>query len=44
MPPGLNAFLFADLYGRARRVAASTVLLATVLSFVTAIGWLSLVG
>lgn len=42
MPPGLNAFLFADLYGKARRVAASTVLLATVLSFVTAVLWLSM--
>lgn len=44
MPPGLNAFLFADLYGRARRVAASTVLLATALSFVTAIAWLTVLG
>jgi predicted permease len=44
MAPGINAFLFADLYGRARRVAASTVLVATAASFVTALVWLSLLG
>lgn len=42
MAPGVNAFLFADLYGRARRVAASSVLIATAASFVTALVWLSL--
>lgn len=44
MAPGVNAFLFADLYGRARRVAASTVLVATAASFLTALLWLSLLG
>ena len=39
--PGVNAYLFADMYGRARRVAASTVLFATVACVVTATFWLS---
>ncbi|MFT7059618.1 MAG: putative permease, partial [Pseudorhodobacter sp.] len=30
MAPGVNAFLFANMYGAAKRVSASTVLLATV--------------
>ena len=40
MAPGVNAYLFADLYGSARRVAASAVLLATALSFFTIWFWL----
>jgi predicted permease len=39
--PGVNAYLFADIYGRARRVAASSVLVATVACAVTATFWLS---
>jgi hypothetical protein len=39
--PGVNAYLFADMYGRARRVAASSVLVATVACAVTATFWLS---
>jgi predicted permease len=39
--PGVNAYLFADMYGRARRVAASSVLVATVACAVTAAFWLS---
>jgi predicted permease len=42
MPPGVNAFIFAALYGVAMRVAASAVLIATALSVVTAWGWLQL--
>lgn len=42
MPPGINAYLFAIMYQRATGVAASTVLLATMLSVVTASGWLAL--
>lgn len=42
MAPGVNAFLFADMYGRARRIAASTVLTATLLSIVTAWLWMGL--
>lgn len=42
MAPGVNAYLFADMYGRARRVAASAVLIATGLTILTACGWLAL--
>jgi len=42
MPPGVNAYLFAALYGRAQRVAASSVLVATALSLLTAWFWLGL--
>jgi predicted permease len=40
--PGVNAYLFADMYGRARRVAASAVLFATVACALTAAFWLSI--
>lgn len=39
--PGVNAYLFADMYGVGRRVAASTVLIATALTMLTAWFWLS---
>lgn len=39
--PGVNAYLFADMYGRARRVAASSVLVATLGCAFTAALWLS---
>ncbi|WP_313349879.1 AEC family transporter [Paracoccus sp. (in: a-proteobacteria)] len=42
MPPGVNAYLFAALYGVAMRVSATAVLVATGLSMVTALLWLSL--
>nr|WP_213394783.1 AEC family transporter [Yoonia sp.] len=41
MAPGVNAYIFANMYGRARRVAASSVLLATGLSILTVWGWLA---
>lgn len=41
MAPGVNAYIFANMYGRARRVAASAVLLATAGSVVTVWFWLS---
>ena len=44
MAPGANAYLFAAMYGRATRVAASCVLLGTVLSVLTAAGWLALLA
>jgi len=44
MPPGINAYIFAALYGRAMRVAASTVLVATAASVLTAWVWLALLG
>ena len=42
MAPGMNAYIFANMYGRARRVAASSVLLATLSSIVTVWIWLIL--
>ncbi|MGZ9811576.1 AEC family transporter [Pseudoroseicyclus sp. H15] len=42
MAPGVNAYLFANMYGAARRVAASSVLIATGLSIFTASAWLQL--
>ncbi|MBB95505.1 MAG: malonate transporter [Rhodobacteraceae bacterium] len=44
MAPGFNAYIFANLYGRAKRVAASSVLLATGSSLVTVWMWLLLLG
>ena len=40
MAPGINAYLFADMYGVARRVVASAVLVGTVLTMLTASLWL----
>ena len=41
MAPGVNAYVFANMYGRAKRVAASSVLLATGLSLFTTWAWLA---
>ncbi|WP_113910820.1 AEC family transporter [Roseovarius dicentrarchi] len=41
MAPGINAYIFANMYGAARRVAASAVLIGTALSIVTVWMWLS---
>lgn len=40
MAPGVNAYIFANIYGAARRVAASAVLLSTVGSILTVWVWL----
>ena len=40
--PGVNAYLFADMYGAARRVSASAVLIGTLACILTASFWLSL--
>jgi predicted permease len=40
MAPGVNAYLFANVYGTAKRVAASAVLLATLASIGTIWMWL----
>jgi len=40
MAPGINTYVFADMYGRARRVAASAVLMGTGLSILTVWVWL----
>lgn len=42
MAPGVNAYLFANMYGAAKRVAASAVLIATALSIFTIWGWLAI--
>jgi len=44
MAPGFNAYIFANMYGRAKRVAASSVLIATGLSIFTVWVWLGLLG
>lgn len=44
MAPGFNAYIFASMYGRAKRVAASSVLLATGGSILTVWLWLTLLG
>jgi predicted permease len=44
MAPGANAYLFASMYQRAMRVAASCVLLGTALSVVSASVWLALLS
>ncbi|MEJ6401534.1 AEC family transporter [Yoonia sp. 2307UL14-13] len=41
MAPGINAYIFANLYGTARRVAASAVLMGTGLSILTIWVWLA---
>lgn len=41
MAPGVNTYIFADLYGAARRVAASGVLIGTTLSIATVWFWLA---
>ncbi|MRU16649.1 AEC family transporter [Roseovarius sp. A21] len=40
MAPGINTYIFANMYGRARRVAASAVLIATAVSILTVWMWL----
>lgn len=40
MPPGVNAYMFAFMYGVGKRVNASAVLVATALSIGTTWGWL----
>ncbi len=40
MAPGINTYIFANMYGAARRVAASSVLIGTALSILTVWIWL----
>lgn len=42
MAPGINAYLFANIYGAAKRVAASTVLVATAISTLSIWMWLAI--
>jgi malonate transporter len=39
--PGINAYVFANMYGAAKRVAASSVLIGTAMSILTTTLWLS---
>ena len=42
--PGINAYIFANMYGTARRVVATSVLFATVLSMISVWAWLTILG
>ncbi|MCK8462822.1 AEC family transporter [Aliiroseovarius sp. S1339] len=42
--PGINAYIFANLYGVGKRVAATTVLVGTGLSILTVWAWLALLA
>jgi malonate transporter len=44
MAPGVNAYIFSSIYGRAKRVSASSVLIATGASLFTVWMWLTLLG
>lgn len=44
MAPGINSYIFANMYGVARRVAASAVLIATALSVLSVSVWLTILG
>ncbi|MEW2917787.1 AEC family transporter [Ruegeria sp. ANG10] len=44
MAPGFNAYIFASMYGHAKRVAASSVLIGTATSILTVWFWLTLLG
>ncbi len=44
MPTGINSYIFATIFNRAVGTAASSVLLATVLSIGTITGWLAFLG
>ena len=41
MAPGFNAYIFANMYDRAKRVAASSVLVLTGTSILTTWWWLA---
>lgn len=44
MAPGFNAYIFANMYGHAKRVAASAVLIATAFSLISAWFWLEMLA
>jgi len=44
MAPGINAYIFANMYGVAKRVAATALLLSTAATIFTAWGWLAILG
>nr|WP_239025519.1 AEC family transporter [Roseibacterium persicicum] len=44
MAPGVNTYIFADMYGVARRVVASSILIGTALTILTASAWIWVLG
>lgn len=44
MAPGINAYIFANMYGVAKRVAATALLVSTAATILTAWGWLIILG
>lgn len=44
MAPGVNAYVFASMYDRAKGEVAATVIIATAISVFTAAGWLWVLG
>lgn len=44
MAPGVNTYIFADMYGAARRVVASSILIGTGLTVLTASAWIWVLG
>ena len=44
MAPGVNAYIFATMYDRAKRIAASAALVGTPVSILTASAWIALLG
>ena len=44
MAPGMNAYMFANMYGKAKQIAASTVLVGTIFSVFTVSIWLLILG
>ena len=44
MPPGINAYVFANMYQRSEHIAASAVLFATAVSIVSISIWLALIS
>ncbi|MCG6902438.1 MAG: AEC family transporter, partial [Rhodobacter sp.] len=42
MAPGVNTYIFANMYGVGKRVIASSVLIGTALSVISTWGWLAL--
>ena len=44
MAPGINTFVFANIYGKAKRIASTGVLLSTALSIFSVWGWLNLLS
>lgn len=44
MPPGINVYVFASMYDRAKGTAASAILVTTLISVVTVSVWLAILG